>query len=385
MTLRRTIPALLFAALAGGLAFAQAAPFPEAALDEARRAAERALRFEQAAALAGNAADRARAEAEALVARIEASEAGISAAEARVRLLDSRLEASEAKLAERQQPVLRLTAALQTLARRPPALALAQPGSIQDLARVRAVLGTTLPVVRERSAGLRSELDQAGRLRAQGAEALQSLVEQRGQLGRQRLALARLEEAQRARSARLGRSALAETDRATAFSEEARDLASAARSRAFQDRIGSELAALPPPPPRPGSLGGPGSGAAPPPYRLPLEGRLVTGFGEISDAGIHARGVALRPAADTIVVAPRPGRIAYAGRFRSYGEVVIVDHGGGWTTTVTNLAALRVARGAKVAAGDPIGRAGGNSEVGVELRRDGHPQSIAAFILPPRR
>jgi septal ring factor EnvC (AmiA/AmiB activator) len=51
---------------------------------------------------------------------------------------------------------------------------------------------------------------------------------------------------------------------------------------------------------------------------------------EISDAGVHARGLTIEAAAGAEVVAPRAGRIAFAGLYRSYGRVVILDHGGGW-------------------------------------------------------
>jgi len=106
------------------------------------------------------------------------------------------------------------------------------------------------------------------------------------------------------------------------------------------------------------------------------------GFGEISPAGIHARGTVIRSASDTEVIAPRSGRVVYAGRFRSYGEILILDHGSGWTTTITNLTALKVHSGASVQAGDPVGRAAPSSEIGVELRRQGRPLPIAAFLLP---
>ncbi|HEX8214512.1 MAG TPA: peptidoglycan DD-metalloendopeptidase family protein [Allosphingosinicella sp.] len=371
---RRILLALLCTALAGGLALAQsAAPFSK----EAQEASARARGFDEAAAQASSAAARARAEAEALVARIEASEAEISAARARVRVLDAELAERASRLAERQQPLLRLTAALQAMARRPPALALAQPGSIRETARVRAVLAATLPVVRRRTAWLRGELAAAERIRAQGRAAVEAVAARRQDLLRHRTALARLEESQSRRSAALAQSALSETDRSIALTEEARDFDASVRSRASQAELARSLAALPPPPLRPGSAAPP---QGPAPYRLPLQGRLVTGFGEISDAGIHARGTTLRAATDTEVLAPRHGTIAYAGRFRSYGEVVILDHGGGWTTTVTNLAALRVAKGARVAAGDPLGRATAGAEVAVELRLNGRPMPIALYL-----
>ena len=53
------------------------------------------------------------------------------------------------------------------------------------------------------------------------------------------------------------------------------------------------------------------------------------------------------------MVAPAAGRIAYAGPFRGYGTIVIIDHGGGWTSLISGLApgrrrgsATRVAQGA---------------------------------------
>jgi septal ring factor EnvC (AmiA/AmiB activator) len=127
-------------------------------------------------------------------------------------------------------------------------------------------------------------------------------------------------------------------------------------------------ASEPPPPPR----------AAP--YRLPVQGKVLTGFGEISDGGIHSRGILLQAAPNAPVTAPRAGRIVYAGRFRSYGQIVIVDHGGGWTSTITNLAALRVSKGDNVKAGDPLGRTRQDMPVGIELRRDGRPQPIVSFL-----
>ncbi len=79
-------------------------------------------------------------------------------------------------------------------------------------------------------------------------------------------------------------------------------------------------------------------------------------------------------------MAPRPGRIAYAGPLRGYGEVVIIDHGGGWTTTVTDLTGLA---GAGAATGSearrPLGRTAGG-EVTVELRKDGRPVPITSLL-----
>ncbi|HEX6376199.1 MAG TPA: peptidoglycan DD-metalloendopeptidase family protein [Allosphingosinicella sp.] len=375
---RFLVPILLVALAGGGWAAAQGSGEPSLAQAqrEAAAAKQRSERLERQAQRATGEAARANAAAAALAARIEAAEADITAAQARIALIETLSAEQRARLAAGQGSLIRLTAALQTMARRPPALALIQPGSLDEVVHVRALLASSLPAIRARTAGVRAEMARGEALRRQAGEAVAQLSASRQDLQRRRIALARFEQSQRSRSASLMQSALHESDRALAFGEEARSLAALAGTRAFQARLARRLAELPGPALRPGDP--PGRPAAPR-YVLPVAGRLVAGTGEISDAGVHARGLTFAAAAGSRAVAPRAGRIVHAGRFRGYGEVVIVDHGGGWTTTLTNLAALTVRRGDRVRAGQPLGRTAGG-EVTVELRRDGRPFPITLLL-----
>jgi septal ring factor EnvC (AmiA/AmiB activator) len=370
------LPFLVLAFLAGDLAVAQAPPSLAEAQREAAAARRRSEALEGQARRATGEAARANAAAGALAARIEAAEADITAAQSRIALIERLSAAQRARLAAGQGSLIRLTAALQTMARRPPALALVQPGSLDELVHVRALLASSLPAIRARTAGVRAEMARGEALRRQASEAVTQLSAGRQDLQQRRLALARFERSQRSRSASLMQSAVQESDRALAFGEEARDLAALAGTRAFQARLTQRLAGLPGPAPRPGE-----AGATPSPsrYLLPVEGRLVTGTGEISEAGVHARGLTFAAAAGAPAMAPRSGRIAFAGAVRGYGEVVIIDHGGGWTTTVTDLTGLAVKRGDQVEARQPLGRAAGG-EVTVELRKDGRPVPIASLL-----
>ncbi|HMJ92506.1 MAG TPA: peptidoglycan DD-metalloendopeptidase family protein [Allosphingosinicella sp.] len=386
--MRRALVAALIIALAGvgGLALARTAGTERsdfvAAQREAAEATKRSEILEGEAKRATSEASRARAEAGALAARIESAEADITAAETRIRLIEALRAQQRARLAEMQGPVIRLTAALQTMARRPPALALIQPGSIDEVVRVRSLLASTLPVIRQRTAGLRAEVAWGNRLRQDADRAVAALTSSREELRKRRTALAAFEQKQRSRAGSLMESAMAESDRALAFGEEARELDILAGTRQFQDQLRSSLSDLPGPVLRPGegTAAGPRQARAAT-YRLPVEGRLITGMGEISDGGVHARGLTFATEAGAQIVAPARGRIAYAGRFRGYGLIVIIDHGGGWTTAITNLGALDVKVGDKVAMGAAIGRAGdGEPEVMVELRRNGRPFPIAPLI-----
>ncbi len=378
---------LLFASLlllAGGYAAHASRGDDARALAQAKREADQAnaryRALDKQARRATDAAQRARAAAEALAARIEAAEAGLTAAERRIAIIEAMQAEQRARLAARQQPLVRLTAALQTMARRPAALALVQPGSVQDTVHVRSLLAATLPEIRRRTAGLRAEVERSAGLRRQFDQARGALLASREELHRRRAELARFEAGQRARSQALTGLAVIESDRALVFGEEARNLERTLGTRQYQARLAARLAALPGPVPRPGGAAG-AVRRARLPYILPVEGRLLVGVGEISDGGVHSRGLTFEPEPRARIVAPANGRVAYAGPFRSYGNVVILDHGQGWSTVVTHLASLTVARGQLIRRGLPLGRAAAESpRVTVELRREGRPVPIAQLI-----
>ncbi|HEU0065622.1 MAG TPA: peptidoglycan DD-metalloendopeptidase family protein [Sphingomonas sp.] len=353
-------------------------------IDARREAAVAGRRADALAARAAserNAAARAQAEERALAGRIAAAQAELGAARTRAALIDDLLARRRAALAQAQTPAARLLAALAALARRPAIVAIAQPGSIDDLVHVRAVLGTALPVVRARTAGLRTAIEDTRRLRTAAAAAATGLRDGRLRLEQARVALAQAVATHRGRAVRLGQGAIDQSDRALALGERARDLVDRMAQDGTADAAAADLAAIPGPLPRPVA-----PGAALPPitaaYRLPVAGRLVTGLGELSDAGVRARGLTFTVARGASVVAPAAGIVRFARPFRGYGPIVIVDHGGGWVTLITGLRDLAVRSGEQAQGGMVLGKAGMDDEprITVELRRRGRPVDIAALI-----
>ncbi|GAA0736062.1 murein hydrolase activator EnvC family protein [Sphingomonas japonica] len=382
----RAVRILVLAGAATLLLTAQADPSAadRARLAEARRAQaaalQRARALEAGAERARDAAARARVTQAAVAARVTAAQAETAAAEASVALIERRLAFERSRLAERQAPTLRLVAALQALARRPAIAAIAQPGSTADLVHVRAALASVVPVVAARSAELRRAVERADRLRIEASGAARALADGRAALERERIALVRAESESRLRSVALERTALVESDRALALGEDARDIVDqmelagiAADTRASLERLDGPL-------PRPGARGVEVQGEAP--YRLPVAGQLVTGLGEVSDNGVRARGLTVATWPGAIVVAPAAGRVVFARAFRSYGGVVILAHGDGWSSLVSGLERASVERGDRVAAGDPIGRApaGAAPRITTELRRRGVPIDLVALL-----
>ena len=260
-------------------------------------------------------------------------------------------------------------------------MAVAQPGSVDDLIHVRAVLGTALPVVQARTADVRAELATTRALQASAALAAQALSDGRATLEHDRTALAVLEADHRQRATALGRTAIGESDRALALGERARDLVDRLEESDSAITTAADLARLSGPVPRPGT---PAVRAQPfaQIYRLPVGGRLVTGLAEVSANGVRSRGLTFAVPSAAVVTAPAAGTVRYARRFRDYGLIVIIDHGDGWTSLLTGLGTASVSAGMPVAADAPIGTAttGEEAHVTVELRRRGRPVDIGALI-----
>ncbi len=356
---------------------------------ESQAAEARAARLEAAADAQSDEAKAWLGKSAAVAARIQSAEADISAGEARIRLIDGIRNQQRTVLAQKQEPAVRLMAALQMIARRPPAIALVQPGSVNDVVHLRATLDTILPTLRARTAGLRADLERGRQLRADADKALAALNDSKAKLAGQRAVLVNIAAQHRAAAQRLSGSAIAEQDRAVAMGERARDIDSLLSEAAAQAEVQDSLASLPGPVLRPVQPGAARadpvemarSNAGPTGYRLPVAGKIVTGLGEVSEAGTRSSGMTIATRPSALVVAPADGRIAFAGPYRSFGKIVIIDHGHGWTTLITNLSGLDVRVGDEVLGGSPIGRtADSRPTVTVELRSGNSPVDIARYL-----
>ena len=395
----RFVPSLIGLALVLALTSASRAQAPTAgdpraelarALTAQRVAAARAGRLEAAAAQASAAAERTARQSAALAARIQQTEAELAVGEARIALIERRREALRDRLAVRQAPLVRLTAALQLMSRRPLALSVLRPGSLRDAVHLRAVLETMLPAVRSQTAGLRGELLRARLLETAMRSTQRAMRRDQGTLAERRSTLAALEARQRLASRAARGDANREADRAAAIAEEARDLTELIGSFERAGALRQQLAALPGPVLRPAQ---PGAAqvreAATPPtrgktldYILPVAGTIVSGFGEASSSGgLRSQGITLATRPGAQVVAPAAGRVAFAGRYEGYGRIAIIEHDGGWTTLITNLARVGPGVGDSVLQGSPLGVArAGAPRITIELRKDGRPVDVLAAV-----
>lgn len=351
------------------------------ALAEQRAAAASARRLGQAADKARGTAEQLAAEQAAAGEALAAAEAGITAADARLRLASAAIAAHRARLAEEQRPAASLLAGLALMARQPPLLALADRGSADELVRVRVLIDATVPAIRARTAQLAGQLASGRRLAASAAAARTQLAAGRRDLMTRRTQYARLERQALERAAAAGSQSLSAGDRALAAGENVARLRSGETGAAAATALAAKLAAEDPAPPRP-IAGEDARPLAPLAYVLPSAAPVTEGLGAVSASGVRARGLTLATRRGAPLIAPAAGTVRYAGPFRDYDGVIIIDHGGGWLTLIVN-AAPDVARGRRIVAGQGIGRALG--PIQVELSRNGRPHSPALIAGSSQR
>lgn len=343
-------------------------------------AAERRSEFlRQEASNAANAADRIVAQRAVLAAEIDAAAAQIDAANARIAIISRRQRAQRAQLGQDSEPVLRLNAALQQMTGKPTALMMAQPGQRTDYIHLRAVMATVQPEITRRTSALRQQIAVQNELGAQELVALKSLNDARSRLRSRRASLAMLEGSVRGKAGDFSADAAIEFEQAIAQGERARDIVSNIDTLRLSSEKAAALAALDGPSLRSGTVTkGAAVGRA---YLIPDRGEVIFGFSELNPTGYRERGLRLSLPPSSAVTAPAGGRVTYAGTYRSFGQIVIIEHGGGWTTLVTNLESLVVAKGATVAQSAVLGRARSDRpEITLELRRNGRVMDIAAFV-----
>lgn len=119
---------------------------------------------------------------------------------------------------------------------------------------------------------------------------------------------------------------------------------------------------------------------------LPARGKVLRDFGEQMEYGDLSKGISIQTRANAQITSPSDGWIVYAGKFRSYGQLLIVNAGGGYHILLAGLDRIDVKTGQFVLAGEPIGimaepgkvtrtkKAGEDPVLYVEFRKDG--QSI---------
>jgi septal ring factor EnvC (AmiA/AmiB activator) len=350
-------------------------------------------------------ADRARLSAALIetTAKVQDAERGAAAAADRLSGLNATADELSRSLERRRGVIADVLAALQRMGSNPPPAILVKPDDMSEAVRAATVMGALIPELKSEIEAARRDLDDLAKTRESIARERDELTEKGKALAADKMRLGALIDArqqslasaqdalgsQQQRAAELAKKATSLKDLISRLdSETAARNASVAAAHATEVAVandiearaqaahGAETARL-----RPEIAFADAKGRVP----LPAAGAILRTFGSSDDFGGIERGVSLATPAAATVSAPADGAVLFAGVYRSYGQLLIIDAGGGYYVLLAGMDRINVQSGESVLAGEPVGVMGDGSTrmataaaVGagrpvlyIELRKDG--------------
>lgn len=374
----------------------------EAAREEQRKAAELQRKLKADIAAIGQDRSKLNQQLIDIAALVRGVETRIGETEGRLRPLDIREQQIKGSLDSRRSEIVEVLAALQRAGRRtPPALLVRPEDALQSL-RTAMLLGSVVPELRGRAEKLAADLGELVSVRQRIATERDVLAHDRDKLKDDQVRLAALVEERQRKQSAIEKDMEAEGARAINLSRQVdslqgliakmeQDLKSAAKAATTASLQGAPVA--PNGKPNLGALKDPARltpaiafASAKGLFALPVNGRKIRDFGGSDGAGGAEKGISLATRAGAQVTTPCDGWVVYSGPFRSYGQLLILNAGGGYHVLIAGMERISVNIGQFVLTGEPVATMGSTSQVAsilattasqpvlyVEFRKDGTP------------
>jgi septal ring factor EnvC (AmiA/AmiB activator) len=338
--------------------------------------------------------------------RLRGAEDRIGETEARLKPLDANEQRVRESLAGRRAVITEVLAALQRMGRHPPPAIMVRPEDALQSVRAAIMLGAVVPEMRTQADSLAADLVDLVRIRKEIAGEKDRLARDVASLTEERQRITLLMDERQKKQAETEKALEAERQKAIVLArqvdnlkdligkvEQGLDTASkAARSaeRAAEEKAKesardsgrTDLAALR----DPGRLA-PAVAFASTRGQLPfpVNGTRIKEFGAPDRAGGTEKGIVIAARAGSPVTAPCDGWVVYAAPFRNYGQVLILNAGGGYHVVLAGMERISVNVGQFVLTGEPVAVMGGTQPSAssasnperpvlyVEFRKDGTP------------
>jgi septal ring factor EnvC (AmiA/AmiB activator) len=335
-------------------------------------------------------------------ARLRTTETRVTETEARLKPLDDMERGIRQSLNGRRAAIAEVLASLQRLGRNPPPAMMVRPEDALASIRTAIMLGAVLPDMRVQAESLAADLSDLVRVRRDIAEERERLERDAAALTEERQRITLLLDERQKKQAETEKAVEAEKQKAAALARQvdnlkdligkaeqgldratraARAAARAAEEKELSSRV--DLAALN----DPGRLAPAVAFASARGHlSLPVNGVRIREFGAPDNLGGTEKGLTIATRAGSQVTAPCDGWVVYAGSFRNYGQVLILNAGGGYHVVLAGMERISVDVGQFVLTGEPVAVMGSSPQVAatlasgsnqpvlyVEFRKDGTP------------
>ena len=332
--------------------------------------------------------------------RVREVEARINASQTRLDALNQQERRFQETLDQRQAVIVEILAALQRIGRQPPPALLVSPEDALRAVRTAITLGAVLPEMRAQADALAGDLSALLDVRKEIVAQRDGLAGELDQLGREQLRVALLVDERQKKQAGAEQSLNSERQRAADLARQVENikdllakleggLDSARRAARAADRAIANDATQP----ELAALSDPGRLAPAVAFadmrgrlRLPVNGVRVREFGGADGVGGTQKGLSIASRPGGEITAPCDGWVVYAGRFRSYGQLLILNAGGGYHVLLAGMERISGDLGQFVLTGEPVAVMGDGSQASpagasgpkqpvlyVEFRKDGTP------------
>ena len=329
---------------------------------------------------------------------IQEKEESLSTLEQKQKQTRARQEELEKRLSLTDKQLVQLVTGMQTLALRPPELVFMNPALPVDMVRSQILMRHSLPVIGGINRQTRSDLAELSQVRSDLQRQIVQIRAARTQLAEKSGQMDRLLQQKSLLQAQYQASQNQARERVQALASQASDLKDLlARLEAEQKRqeeqrrqeqmrvtqaavqrmnrarpsfrmpaSGTLLTS------RPGAPGG--FARAYGRLAYPVRGEITQKFGETTLSGAHTKGMTITGRPRAQVISPFDGTILFAGPFKNYGQLVIIDNGDNYLTLFAGMDRINPVVGQEVLAGEPIGQMRENRpDLYIEIRKNGQP------------
>ena len=319
-------------------------------------------------------ADRARLNAALIdtTAEVQDAERRIAEANDRLASLNANADALARSLENRRDVIADVLAALQRMGRDPPPAILVKPQDMAEAIRAAMALSSTVGELETETAALKKDLDELASLRASIAKERDAQAQRSASLALEKTRLAALIDARQQSLSDAAQALGAQRERAAQLGEQAsnlKDLIAKLESEIGAEKSADQFAAADiaakataarnadPARLKPAIAFADAKGQVP----LPVAGVILKNFGAPDSFGGAEQGVSIATPARATVASPVDGSVTYSGPYRSYGQLLIINAGGGYTVILAGMDRIDVSVGQFVLAGEPVAAMGDGS------------------------
>ncbi|MBV9969346.1 MAG: peptidoglycan DD-metalloendopeptidase family protein [Xanthobacteraceae bacterium] len=315
---------------------------------------------------------------------IRADEERVTAVETRLHQLEETQTEKRISLTGRRSLIAEVLAALQRVGHRPPPAIFTGAQDALDSIRTAMFLGAVLPQMRAETQALIAELADLVRVRQELAVERDKQASEIATLGAEQKRMNALVEERQKRQLEVERAIEAERQRALALAKQAdglKDLIAKLEQSIEATRRAEQFANRGEEAKSPSAGAGKADdaarlaptiafAAAKGTLSLPAIGTKMKEFGVSDGAGGTEKGISIATRAGAQVTAPSDGWVVYAAAYRSYGQLLILNVGGGYHVLLAGMERITVDLGQFVLTGEPVAVMGAGTQVASSTRTD---------------